>query len=424
MECNPPFFSTRPGDIRGKLYLCMLPLIMSLCLGCGGRTAPAPSSDTRPAEDTASTSVRAMQEIGWAASYGGEANKTEFDKREDELWQSLAALHRCQIDDRFTAAARYHAASLLMSPGAVDDGAMDQLRFTLQKLGAYDYGIESAVITLDEGSLAFLADLVARQGAEWTHCGLGIAEFNGQALAVWIGTRRSFSIKPFPVSTRTGTKPVLRVRTTDGRNGDVQLFVGLPDTRVIKPPPVGRKSDGGVSFEIPVETDGRYELELLLDTGHGPETVLLVPFFAGIAPDARVIVSPDVPTLKETDPEKVLLKLLNDARAEVGACALIRDRRLDAVARKHSEDMTQNGFFGHVSPFFGGLAKRLDAAKITLSRSGENIAASVSPVRIHRNLMGSPAHRINMLNPLFTHVGIGVAARDNLMYGTEIYGKR
>ena len=123
-------------------------------------------------------------------------------------------------------------------------------------------------------------------------------------------------------------------------------------------------------------------------------------------------------------PETTLLQLLNAARRRVAAPPLVRDRRLDKVARRHSEDMAENGFFGHVSPLHGGLANRLKIANIVLERSGENIAAGSIPYRIHRNLMESPAHRINMLNPQFTLVGIGVAQKDDMLFGTEIYGAR
>ena len=39
---------------------------------------------------------------------------------------------------------------------------------------------------------------------------------------------------------------------------------------------------------------------------------------------------------------------------------------------------------------------------------GENIALAPSVETAHRNLMNSPGHRANILDPAFTRVGIGI----------------
>lgn len=112
----------------------------------------------------------------------------------------------------------------------------------------------------------------------------------------------------------------------------------------------------------------------------------------------------------EADPqaESQLLALVNEARAEVGLRPLAFDARLVPVARAHSEEMFRLRYFGHVSPVTGTPFERLEAAGITYSRAGENLAYAHSVAVAHRGLMESPGHRANILRPEFTRIGIGV----------------
>ena len=92
------------------------------------------------------------------------------------------------------------------------------------------------------------------------------------------------------------------------------------------------------------------------------------------------------------------------------------------MARDHSEEMARHGFFGHVSPYRGALARRLARDGLSPVRSAENVARSRSLLRIHRNLLRSPSHRVNALGSDFTHVGIGVARDGDDFIATEIFG--
>jgi uncharacterized protein YkwD len=47
------------------------------------------------------------------------------------------------------------------------------------------------------------------------------------------------------------------------------------------------------------------------------------------------------------------------------------------------------------------------AAGVTYRYAGENLAGAPSVERAHSGLMNSPGHRANILNPNFTHIGIG-----------------
>ena len=100
---------------------------------------------------------------------------------------------------------------------------------------------------------------------------------------------------------------------------------------------------------------------------------------------------------------------MNVERAKYGLKPLIWDENVAAVARSHSIDMSLKGYFSHISPNGVGPGDRLKNAGITkIQRMGENIALCGSASRAMSLWMGSPGHRANILNPNYTHLGVGV----------------
>lgn len=106
--------------------------------------------------------------------------------------------------------------------------------------------------------------------------------------------------------------------------------------------------------------------------------------------------------------EAKMLQMLNQARAQHGLAPLTLDPRLQAVARAHSNEMFQQGYFAHDSPTAGSPVDRLNAAHIPYQTMGENIAYAPNVDVAERALMQSPGHRANILSPEFSRVGIGV----------------
>jgi uncharacterized protein YkwD len=95
-------------------------------------------------------------------------------------------------------------------------------------------------------------------------------------------------------------------------------------------------------------------------------------------------------------------------------------------ARLHSKNMMERGFFSHVDPVRGPLAQRLNAAHIRWVRCGENIFREKGlddPVNAAVDgWMRSPAHREIMLDPRFTHTGVGIAiSPDTEYFITQIF---
>lgn len=111
--------------------------------------------------------------------------------------------------------------------------------------------------------------------------------------------------------------------------------------------------------------------------------------------------------------ETEMLNLINQERARAGLAPLVMDETMREVARQHSREMFELGYFGHESPVTGSLTDRLLRAGVRFRVAGENLAYAPNVRLAHEGLMASPGHRANILNPQFRRVGIG-AVRSEL----------
>jgi uncharacterized protein YkwD len=118
------------------------------------------------------------------------------------------------------------------------------------------------------------------------------------------------------------------------------------------------------------------------------------------------------------DYEAEMLKLINEERHKRGLKPLQADPELLPVARAHSQDMFARGYFAHDNPEGRDPFDRMRSANIHFSSAGENLALAQTVEIAHVNLMNSPGHRANILNPSFNRVGIGIL--DGGFYGLMI----
>jgi uncharacterized protein YkwD len=89
------------------------------------------------------------------------------------------------------------------------------------------------------------------------------------------------------------------------------------------------------------------------------------------------------------------------------------------AARGHSADMAKRRYLAHVSPEGGTVADRITAAGYRWSNVGENIAwGQPDPRAVMKDWMHSRGHRVNILNPEFVHLGVGIAhdARQRIVW--------
>lgn len=106
--------------------------------------------------------------------------------------------------------------------------------------------------------------------------------------------------------------------------------------------------------------------------------------------------------------EVEMLQLLNAERAKNGLSPLEMDSELIAVARQHSHDMLQRGYFAHTTPEGITPFDRIQGAGIEYRIAGENLAHAPTLSIAHTGLMNSPSHRENILRAEFGRVGIGI----------------
>jgi len=116
--------------------------------------------------------------------------------------------------------------------------------------------------------------------------------------------------------------------------------------------------------------------------------------------------------------EAQMIELVNKERIKHGLKPLQFDTELVPVARAHSQDMFAKGYFAHDNLEGKDPFDRMRAAGIRFQSAGENLALAQTVEIAHVNLMNSPGHRANILNPAFGRVGIGIL--DGGFYGLMI----
>ncbi|HEX6045041.1 MAG TPA: CvpA family protein [Pyrinomonadaceae bacterium] len=130
-----------------------------------------------------------------------------------------------------------------------------------------------------------------------------------------------------------------------------------------------------------------------------------------VQPDSneRVTLPFTVTTSKpRPDLEKRMLDLVNAERVANGLQPLAPDPELTEVARRHSADMFERGYFAHDTPEGLSPFDRMKEANVRFLTAGENLALAPTLSVAHTGLMNSPGHRANILRPQFGRVGIGI----------------
>ncbi len=119
-----------------------------------------------------------------------------------------------------------------------------------------------------------------------------------------------------------------------------------------------------------------------------------------------------------TADEQRMVNLVNQERTSKNLQPLSVDLDVTKVARVKAQDMVDNNYFSHYSPTYGSPFDMLKSFGISFLHAGENLAGNSSIDGAHQALMNSQGHRENILNPNFTHIGVGV--RNSGQYGNMI----
>ncbi|MDK3256207.1 CAP domain-containing protein [Blastococcus capsensis] len=138
---------------------------------------------------------------------------------------------------------------------------------------------------------------------------------------------------------------------------------------------------------------------------------------AGAAPRATVAAAQPAGSPGEAQ----VLALVNAERGRAGCGPLTADPGLAAVARAHSTDMRDRGFFDHVN--LDGLDPFDRADRAGVAARAENIArGQADAAAVMTSWMNSPGHRQNILDCSLTRLGVGIAAGPGGPWWTQLFG--
>ncbi len=169
---------------------------------------------------------------------------------------------------------------------------------------------------------------------------------------------------------------------------------------------------------------GRQQVEITAIGVHGSTTLANFPIWCGQAPPLSMQVEydpRDAETLTVAQAETRLLELINADRARYGLRRLYPDPAVAAVARAHSEEMSETGVIAHVTPGSGTASDRLEAAHIVTPVVLENVARAYGVVEAEQALMNSPGHRANILSRDADHVGVGIVVGQQIADRHELF---
>ncbi len=143
-----------------------------------------------------------------------------------------------------------------------------------------------------------------------------------------------------------------------------------------------------------------------------------------LLPILVIIILGTIPLVySDSTEEYYMLTLINNERQAQGLEPLTMNSTLSSAAKLHSQDMINRNFFNHVNPDGLTPSDRARNAGYSFIALAENICGNPSIDAGHSSLMGSPSHRINILNPSYKEVGIGIV--DGGPYGkmiTQLFG--
>jgi uncharacterized protein YkwD len=127
--------------------------------------------------------------------------------------------------------------------------------------------------------------------------------------------------------------------------------------------------------------------------------------------------------------EEAVFAMTNDIRRQNGLAVFLKDEICRNAARGHSADMLNRNYFSHTDPQGRSLKDRLPA-NLSARQWGENIwTGSGYDTRQSHQLaqkiivgwMNSPGHRKNILDPGYTHLGVGVMANNQEVKATQVF---
>ncbi len=143
--------------------------------------------------------------------------------------------------------------------------------------------------------------------------------------------------------------------------------------------------------------------------------VVAALIYTMVAPLGAAPASARLACWKTRDAESAFAAKINSARRADGKGSLILDPELSQAARSHTYGMKQRSLLYHTP------SDRLRWKVTNWVMLGENVGVGGSVDSLHTAFMNSPAHRDNILQGGFVHVGVGTVRDGAQMWVTVIF---
>ncbi len=107
--------------------------------------------------------------------------------------------------------------------------------------------------------------------------------------------------------------------------------------------------------------------------------------------------------------ESSFINAVNSRRTNAGLAALVVDAELTDAARAWAEQMAANGRISHAPDITDGISSYW-------LKVGENVGTGPTVSAVMDAFVASPAHNTNIMDPAFTHIGVGVVWSGSALY--------
>ena len=199
--------------------------------------------------------------------------------------------------------------------------------------------------------------------------------------------------------------PHIKMTTPDG---------GVKETTVTK------FNSGIYGSEVLFSQKGKHIIEILAQGDFGVEVAHIMPVY--VQTEREKVFGKKKSVTKYADTrslEIAMVAFINKDRAKYNIKPLKAHTKLTQVARIHSSNMAQKDTVVHELPGCPKLGERIKKAGLKTLTQGENVASDDSIEGAQENLMNSPGHRQALLDPDYTHVGVGIIKKNNNLYITQ-----
>jgi hypothetical protein len=120
-----------------------------------------------------------------------------------------------------------------------------------------------------------------------------------------------------------------------------------------------------------------------------------------------------------TEMEQQILDWTNQERARVNAPPVTWNNRLALAARLHSDEMAKHKELSHQVKGEPVFTERLSERGARFSAAAENVGFADDAESLQSGWMHSPPHRANLLNPVYTEMGVGIVRAGDRLWATE-----